>query len=130
MTVLTPFGGGQPFDLVVHLGESKFVRIQCKTARQRGGVMLFNARTTDHGRGRVPYLGLADVFGVYAPWSDSVYLVPVEEALTYVHTLRVEPTRNNQRRRIRFADAYRADRWDAARLAATLGRGRNSVDRG
>lgn len=92
--------------------------------------MLFNARTTDHGRGRVPYLGLADVFGVYAPWSDSVYLVPVEEALTYVHTLRVEPTRNNQRRRIRFADAYRADRWDAARLAATLGRGRNSVDRG
>jgi hypothetical protein len=29
--VLTPFGGGQPYDLAVDLGDG-FLRVQCKTA--------------------------------------------------------------------------------------------------
>ena len=31
--VLVPFGEGQPYDLVIHLGHSEFCRVQCKTAR-------------------------------------------------------------------------------------------------
>lgn len=81
--VLLPFGGGQAFDLVVHV-DGQFLRIQCKTARQRGGCLAFNSRTTDHGRGRLPYDGLADLFGVFAPSTSGVYLVPVSAASTYI----------------------------------------------
>src|SRR4051812_20406564 len=58
--VLLPFGGGHPYDLVVELPSGEFLRVQCKTAWRRKGCLLFNARTTDHGRGRLLYLGLAD----------------------------------------------------------------------
>ena len=78
----------------------------------------FNSRTTDHGKGRRPYDGLADAFGVYAPWEAQVYLVPVREVTTYVLSLRTEPPLNNQRRRVRFAADYRIDRWSDARLRA------------
>jgi PD-(D/E)XK endonuclease len=30
--VLIPFGGGQPYDLVVHLTDRVFLRVKCKTA--------------------------------------------------------------------------------------------------
>ena len=116
--VLVPFGGGHPYDLAIHVGGSTFARIQCKTARRRGGCLLFNSRTTDHGKGRRPHDGLADAFGVYAPWEAQVYLVPVREVTTYVLSLRTEPPLNNQRRRVRFAADYRIDRWSDARLRA------------
>jgi hypothetical protein len=109
--VLVPFGGGHPFDLVVHIPDGLFLRIQCKSARPRRGCMLFNARTTDHGRGRLPYVGLADMFGVYFPPKDSVYLVPVVAITGYVPTFRLQPTRNNQRKRVRYAADYEIERW-------------------
>jgi PD-(D/E)XK endonuclease len=104
--VLLPFGEGQPYDLVVHLPTDEFLRIQCKTARPSGGCLEFNSRTTDHGRGRLPYTGLADIFGVYFPPLQSVYLVPVSEITGFAARLRLEPARNNQRRHVRFAIDY------------------------
>jgi hypothetical protein len=120
LDVLVPFGGGQPFDLVVHLDGARFIRIQCKTARRRGGAMLFNSRTTDHGRGRLPYDGLADAFGVYAPWIDAVYLLPVSEVTAYVLTLRLDPTKNNQRVGVRFAGDYLLANWSDERLRSIV----------
>jgi hypothetical protein len=109
--VLLPFGEGQPYDFVVDLSSGAFLRVQCKTARAKGGCLLCNSRTTDHGRGRLPYLGLADVFGVFFPPNDSVYLIPVCEALGFEIRLRLEPARNNQRRGIRLASDYVIDSW-------------------
>jgi hypothetical protein len=106
LAVLVPFGEGHPYDLVVHLRANSFLRIQCKTARVQNGCLLFNSRSTDHGRGEGTYLGLADLFGVYCPTTGAVYLVPVHEVPTSVVYLRLEPTRNNQQRGIRFAANY------------------------
>jgi hypothetical protein len=75
-SVLVPFGGGSPFDLGVDLGMA-ILRVQCKSARRSKGCLIFNSCRTDHGRGRLPYAGLADVFGVYSPDTGLVYLVPV-----------------------------------------------------
>lgn len=58
-TVLTPFGGSLAFDLGVHLGGGRFVRIQCKAARVRRGCLIFNTCSTDHGQGRRSYEGSA-----------------------------------------------------------------------
>lgn len=114
--VLVPFGEGQPYDLVIHLGGNEFLRVQCKTAWPRQGCILFNSASTDHGRGAQSYVGLAEIFGVYFPPGDSVYRVPIEAVARFEGRLRLEPTRNNQRRRIRRAAEFEIDRWSADSL--------------
>ena len=115
--VLVPFGDGQAYDLVVDLGD-RFLRVQCKTAWSNGGCLSFNAHATDHGHGPLSYVGRAELFGVYFPGTGAVYLVPVSEVGLSEGRLRVEPTRNNQRRRVRLASDYEIDRWPIERLHA------------
>ncbi len=116
LMVLVPFGSGHPYDLVVDLGVPGLLRVQCKTAWPVGGCLVFNARSTDHGRGPQSYKGLADVFGVYFPPQHSVYLLPIDAVPGFVGRLRLEPTRNNQRRGIRFAADFEIDRWSREAL--------------
>jgi hypothetical protein len=111
--VLVPFGENCRYDLVIAEGD-RFIRVQCKTGRLRSGVIRFSAcsRTYHHpsNRGmrtyRHHYRDQADMFGVYCPELDSVYLVPVDEVGMTGAALRVEPTRNNQSKKIRWARDY------------------------
>jgi hypothetical protein len=114
--VLLPFGGGHPFDLVVAIDHEAFVRVQCKTAWPEGGCLIFNCLSTDHGRGPLSYEGLADIFGVYFPPTQDVYLVPIDAVAATEGRVRLEPTLNNQKRRIRRAEEYAIDQWSQARL--------------
>jgi hypothetical protein len=114
--VLVPFGEGHPYDLVVHLGGAEFLRVQCKTAWPSRGCLLFNSRSTDHGRGPQSYLGLADIFGIYFPPNRSVYLVPIDAVADFEGRLRLEPPLNNQKRRVRLAADFEIDRWTAQSL--------------
>ena len=67
--------------------------------------------------GAKSYAGLADVFGVYFPPLHAVYLVPIDSVGRSEGRLRLEPARNNQRRRIRFAADYEIDRWTPEALS-------------
>jgi hypothetical protein len=116
ISALVPFGEGQPYDLVVHLGADEFLKVQCKTAWSRQGCIVFNSHSTDHGRGPQSYVGLADIFGVYFPPEGSVYLVPIEAVARFEGRLRFEPARNNQRRRIREAADFGIDQWTVESL--------------
>ena len=84
------------------------------------GCVVFNSRMTDHGRGRLPYTGVADIFGVYAPSTGSVYLVPVLEVSGFEGRLRLAPTQNNQRSGVRLAKDYEFRRWSPHRLAEVV----------
>jgi hypothetical protein len=112
--VLVPFGEGLAYDLVVPVHDA-FLRVQCKTAWKKGGCLIFNSHATDHGRGPMSYVGRAEVFGVYFPPTDSVYLVPVDIS-PHEGRLRLEPTLNNPRRRVRWADDYAIARWSIEEL--------------
>jgi hypothetical protein len=114
--VLLPFGEGHPFDLVV-LVANTFLRVQCKTAWPSNGCLIFNSHTTDHGRGSRSYAGLADLFGVYFPPGDSVFLVPIDRFTGTEGRLRLEPARNNQKRRVRLAADFLIDRWTPEQLS-------------
>jgi hypothetical protein len=114
--LLVPFGSGQPYDLVIDLGVAGFLRVQCKTAWPVGGCLVFNARSTDHGRGPQSYRGLADIFGVYFPPVRSVYLLPLDAVAQSKGRLRLVSARNNQRRRIRQAADFEIDRWTRTAL--------------
>jgi hypothetical protein len=112
--VLLPFGENQRYDLVVDEGD-RVVRIQCKTGRLRNGAIRFNACSTTYHNSRSrpdvrpyrrDYRGTADVFGVYCPETDSVYLVPVEVVGRREASLRVSPTINNQSKRVRWAGEF------------------------
>ena len=117
--VLVPFGSGQPYDLAVDLGGPCILRVQCKTAWLIArGCLSFNCRSTDHGNGPQPYDGLADLFAVYLPPRDSIYLVPLDGVAATHGRLRLEPTKNNQRRGIRLAADFEIDVWSEERLAS------------
>ena len=118
--VAVPFGEGQPYDLLVDLGDRDFLRVQCKRAWSLRGCVVFNCRSTDHGRGPQAYHGLADIFGVYFPPTSSVYLVPLDAIASFEGRLRLESARNNQRRRIRLAAEYEIDKWSPDSLRDQL----------
>ena len=52
------------------------------------------------------YRGDADMFGVYCHDRGSVYLVPVEDVPRSAGMLRLEPPRNGQKERVRWASKY------------------------
>jgi hypothetical protein len=110
--VLLPFGGGCPFDLGVLLPPAwELVRVQVKSGRVRNGCVEFNAHSTDHGRGRLGYEGRADVFAVQVPGLPDIYIVTVADCNTTKGTLRLEATRNNQQKGVRFARDYTLEAW-------------------
>jgi hypothetical protein len=117
LDVFVPWAHHLPFDLVVSADGETFIRVQCKSGRERDGCVIFNSASTDHGRGPQDYRDRADVFAVWCPTLDQVYVVPVAEAGTRGTWLRLRPTRNNQVRGIRMADDHTVERW-AARLLA------------
>jgi hypothetical protein len=106
--VLLPFGDNQRYDIVVEV-DGAFQRVQCKTARLvLGSVLSFKTCSTYAHRGRPSrgYRGEAELFGVYAPHTGKVYLIPVEEVGEYEGRLRLEPARNGQTRGIRMAEKF------------------------
>ena len=107
-SVLLPFGVNHRYDLVLDL-DGKFVRAQCKTGRFRDGVVMFSTKSVQSNTRRTvvrDYGGDADVFLVHSPDRRGVYCVPVNEAPTTYMYLRVEPTLNGQKNRIRWASDY------------------------
>lgn len=101
--VLIPFGDNQRYDLVVEEG-GKFSRVQCKTGKLTNGSIrvktcsvVFNKRSAFGSEtSRRNYRGEADLFGIYCPDTNQVYLVPVEKAGRSQINLRVEPTQQKK----------------------------------
>ncbi len=106
--VLQPFGDNQRYDLVID-EDGTFIRVQCKTGRIQKGALYFDACSSQahRGKGKQDYRGQADVFGVYSPELDGVYMVPVAEVGRTCGSLRLEPPKNGQKKGVRMADTYR-----------------------
>lgn len=87
-------------------------RVQCKTGRLRNGVVHFKtcssyAHHSNPAAAARSYLGEIDYLAVYCPETSGVYLVPIEDVpLNWHGSLRVEEARNNQKRRVRYAEEY------------------------
>jgi hypothetical protein len=112
--VLTPYLRTPRFDLVVMDGEGRFHRIQCKTGHISNGAVFFPTqslraakRETEWRRVAFDYLGQVEYFGVYCPDNGKVYLVPIKDAPNRrICALRINPPKNNQSKRIRWAGPY------------------------
>jgi hypothetical protein len=127
--VSEPFGENARYDLVIDDGQ-RLTRVQCKTGRLRLGAVNF-ATCSCYGHHRNPvdarrsYSGQIEFFAVYCPETAGVYLVPVDDVPNRsTAMLRVDPPRNSQRKRIRFASDYEVGTVSCAptaKLRATAG---------
>jgi PD-(D/E)XK nuclease superfamily protein len=113
--VLVPLGENTRYDLVIDDGES-LRKVQCKTGRLRGGAVIWSLCSNyghhpNPGPVRRAYHGEVDFFAVYCPETTGVYLLPIEDLpMRSRGYLRVDPPRNNQRKRIRPASQYEIGR--------------------
>jgi hypothetical protein len=106
--ILVPFGVNQRYDLVLETDEG-FLRVQCKTGRLRDGVIQFSAISVQSNTRRTRvrgYAGEVDLFAVYCPDNRNVYVIPAEEVSGCTMHLRLDPPRNRQRKRVRWACDY------------------------
>lgn len=111
-SVLRPFGDNQRYDLVVDEGDGKFTRLQCKTARIKDGVLMFDTCSSQshRGKGKQHYRGQVEAFAVYSPDLDRVYVVPVEQVGTRSASLRVTSSGNGQKKKVRLAQDFELSR--------------------
>jgi len=89
----------------------RFFRVQSKTGRLRKGVVTFlgcsfNSSSVPGRRICRPYTGEVEYFGVYCPDNNKVYLVPASEVPTACCHLRIDPPRNGQKTKLRWAREY------------------------
>jgi hypothetical protein len=110
LTVLRPLCEGRRYDLVIDL-EPELLRVQCKLAQRLAGVLsvrVSTSRYTPSGYVRTSYSAHEiDAVGAYSPELQRCFLVPVDEVSgrRAIH-LRLEPARNNQSERIKWARDY------------------------
>jgi len=121
-----PYGENTRCDLM--LERDGFVdRVQCKTGRLRKGAVVFNVCSSyAHHRSPVvekrSYHGEIDLFAVYCPETAGVYLVPITHLPVQRRgALRVDPPKNNQIDRIRFAADYEVGRVSIEGLRVSSG---------
>ena len=106
--VLVPFGFNNRYDFVIDLG-GRFIRVQCKTGRLRNGVIVFptlSTRSSRTGTFRRDYAGDIDVFMVFCPQNEKIYVVPIDDVSRGFCSLRVDPPANGQQKGIRWARDY------------------------
>jgi len=110
-----PFGENTRADLIVDR-RGDLLRVQIKSGRLRSGVVEFACCST-YGHHASPalvrrsYHGEVDAFAVYCRETHGVYLLPIGEVKnTSKCWLRVEPPRNNQSMKIRWAADYEIGR--------------------
>jgi hypothetical protein len=110
LTVLRPLCEGRRYDLVIDM-EPDLLRVQCKLARQLAGVLsvrIATSRYTPRGYVSTSYTSEEiDAVTAYSPELQRCYLIPIDEVSGRgaIH-LRVDPTRNNQAERIKWARDY------------------------
>ena len=105
-SVSLPFGNNQRYDMLVDTGEN-ILRAQCKTGRWIGGCVEFASSSKNGFTGvRTAYTGQIDVFLIYSPKTEKVYMFPSDLAGPTFVRLRCSPARGGSKSNIRWAREY------------------------
>lgn len=104
--VSLPFGNNQRYDMLIDDGNS-IRRAQCKTGRHTNGCIEFASSSKNGFTGkRTAYAAQVDVFLVYAPINEKIYLIPADQVTPTYTVLRVEPTHGGPTTTIRWAKDF------------------------
>jgi hypothetical protein len=104
--ILVPFTEHEAFDFVAYDG-MRFVRVQAKYRQMKRGCAYVEFRSSWSDRNGVHHAPVdrdsIDLICVYVPESDSCYYFDPAVVQAKSITLRIEPTRNNNEKRITWA---------------------------
>lgn len=104
--ILIPFTEHEPFDFVAYDGK-RFLRVQAKYRQMKRGCAYVEFRSSWSDRKGVHHTPIdrdaIDLVCVYVPESDSCYYFDPANVDGKSITLRIEPTRNNNEKRITWA---------------------------
>ena len=104
--VMIPFGDNLRYDLVLDRGNG-LERVQVKTAQYKCGTIRFRSCSQRNRTNiKIKYNGQADIFAIYCAYTGNVYLIDVNETNNYELSLRIESSKNNQSKHIRWASNY------------------------
>lgn len=105
--VLVPFGHGCRYD-IAYEENGQLIRVQCKTARYQPdkGRIIFNTCSLGRKNDARSYDDDADLFGLYCPQLDKIYLVPVDIVAKGKGSLRIDPVRNGQKSMVVMASDF------------------------
>ena len=108
--VYRPIADGGRCDLILGVG-SKLLRVQCKWASLLEDVVVVRCstfrRTRDGYRTTTYSADEVDAIAAYCDALDRCFLIPIERVAGHrALWLRIAPSRNNQRRRINWADDF------------------------
>jgi len=102
-SVSVPFGDNDRYDLILDRGDGRLLRIQVKAGRFRQGAVRFSLSSV-YKTTNTHYHGDVDYFACVC--DGEVYLVPIEECGIRELYLRIDPPKNNQKEKIRWAKHY------------------------
>lgn len=102
--VLQPISDRHRFDLVIFKND-EYNRVQCKSGTKRDGSIVFSTCSRNIF-GRRSYKGQIEFFAVYCHDIEKSYLIPVEEVGFNQGSLRIDPPKNNQQKKVRYAKEY------------------------
>lgn len=108
--ILLPYTEHAPFDLVAYkAGEFKRVQVKYRELNAKGILEVRFRSTYSTGKGIVEKeidKVEVDVYCVYCPQTDSCYYFDPKDFKKSI-SLRVDAPKNNQEKRIKFANVYR-----------------------
>ncbi|MFA5930913.1 MAG: group I intron-associated PD-(D/E)XK endonuclease [archaeon] len=104
--VFLPYGEDSPIDLLIQKN-GEFKRIQIKSTKSKNGVLFGRLKSSNNWQVKKYSKNEIDYFGLYDAESKSGYLLPIEvvSGMTEI-TLRIEKSKNNQKKNIRDAKDY------------------------
>src|SRR3954453_12226601 len=109
--VYRPIGEGGRYDMILHVND-RLLRVQCDWAARNGDVILGRCSSSRRSAGGKPLTRHyttheVDAFAAYCMELDRCLLLPPQLwANRRLVQLRLAPTRNNQARRIHWAEDY------------------------
>ena len=116
--VYRPIGEGGRYDMILHVEEG-LLRVQCKWAPREGEVIVvrcYSCRRSRTGLLKRTYTSAEiDAIAAFCAELGTCYFLPIDlfDGRSHI-SLRLGPTRNNQRRGVNWAESYEF----AARLGA------------
>ena len=103
--VLLPYGENTRYDLVAERG-GRFVRIQVKYTTPKAGVLPVNCCSSNNWSVLQYTPEEIDIIAVYNSQDERIYFVPVTQLPKGNMKLRLDPPKNNQRAKVRYAAQF------------------------
>ena len=100
-----PYGENSRCDFVA-AKDGKFIRVQVKSSKPKRGALTVQCRSCNNWSMKSYTSKDIDCMAIYDSINQNAYFMPVSKINKTAVNLRLEPSKNNQRKRIQYAHDF------------------------